>query len=214
MYNVVLIIWFDFFVQNLTKWYLILIPLFDWFHNERVDKRDTWCSTKLINNTNITGPNTAVLFQSDLISVLCNYFIDFTIRKNSTWTIRSRTWCKKKFKSIILTLQDIILVFFFTELQSQPYSKILKNISTKTDFVTRLSVHLINLIVGDSSWLIWELMIAVEVPLENLFKCWVGNKHVIYCIAIAFFNKYIPNSSWSIFFFRFAKAILTSESVN
>ena len=48
LYNVVLIIWFDFFVQKLsgsnhylkvTKCYLILIGSFYWFHNKRVDKR-------------------------------------------------------------------------------------------------------------------------------------------------------------------------------
>ena len=120
----------------------------------------------------------------------------------------------KKIKSIIPTLQDIILVFFFTELKFQTYSKILNNISTKTDYVTSLSVHLINLLLHQSSWLIWRLMIAVVVPLEYLSKCWVGNRHMIYCIAIAFFNKYIPISPWSVFFFWFAKAFLTSESIN
>ena len=44
-----------------------------------------------------------------------------------------------------------------------------------------------NWALDHSSWLIWELMIAVGVPLEHLFKCWVGNKHVIYCSAKAFF---------------------------
>ena len=120
----------------------------------------------------------------------------------------------KKIKSIIPTLQDIILVFFFTELKFQTYSKILNNISTKTDYVTSLSVHLINLLLDQSSWLIWQLMIVVGVPLEYLFKCWVGNRHVIYCSAIAFFNKYSPNSPWSVYFFWFAKAFLTSESIN
>ena len=46
----------------------------------------------------MTGHNTGFLFHSDLISALFNYFIDFTIRKNSTWMSRSHTWCRKKIK--------------------------------------------------------------------------------------------------------------------
>ena len=81
---------------------------------------------KLINNTNITGHNTSVLFYRDPISALFNYFIDFTINHNRTLDV-------EKIKSIIPTSQDIILVFFFSEVQFQLYSKVLYNISTKTD---------------------------------------------------------------------------------
>ena len=104
-------------------------------------------------------------------------------------------------------------MLFFAELQLQLYSKIL-NISTKTDYVTSLSVHLINALLQQSSWLLWELINVSGVPLEYLFEHWVGNKDVICCTAMAFFNKYVPNSSWSIFFFWFAKAILLSENIN
>ena len=131
----------------------------------------------------------------------------------NAWTSRLHTWCRKK-KLIIPTSHDRILVFFFTELQFQLYSKILNNILTKTDHVTSLSIHLINLLLHHSCWLIGELMIARGVLLECLFKRWVGNKDVIYCICMAFFYKYVPNSSWSIFFFWFAKAIPIPENIN
>lgn len=42
--------------------------------------------------------------------------------------------------------QDIIIVFFFLEIQFWPYSKILNNISIKTNYVAGLSVDLINLL--------------------------------------------------------------------
>ena len=73
-----------------------------------------------------------------------------------------------KIKSIIPTLQDIILAFFFTQIQFQLYSKILNKISTKTDNVASSSVHLINLLLNYSVWLIWELIIILGVPLEYL----------------------------------------------
>ena len=57
-------------------------------------------------------------------------------------------------------------------------------------------------------------MIVQGEPLEYFFKRWVGNKHVIFCISMAFFNKYVPNSSWSIFFLWFEKVILMSEIIN
>ena len=103
---------------------------------------------------------------------------------------------------------------FFTELQFQLYSNILNNMLTKTDYATSLSVHLINLLLHHDSWLLWELMIVPGVPLEYLFKRWVGNKDMIYCTVMAFFNKYVRNSPWLIFFFWFAKAILISENIN
>ena len=59
-----------------------------------------------------------------------------------------------KIKSIIPTSQDIIVVFFFIKIQFQLYSKILSNISTKTDYVTNLSAHLINLLLNHRAWLI------------------------------------------------------------
>ena len=54
--------------------------------------------TKLINkinNTNIKEQNTSVLFHRDPIPALFNYFIDFTIRKYSTWMSRSHVCCGK-----------------------------------------------------------------------------------------------------------------------
>ena len=60
----------------------------------------------------------------------------------------------EKIKSIISTSQDIILAFFFTQIQFQLYSKILNKISTKTDNVASSSVHLINLLLNHSVWLI------------------------------------------------------------
>ena len=59
----------------------------------------------------------------------------------------------EKIKSIS-TSQDIILAFFFTQIQFQLYSKILNKISTKTDNVASSSVHLINLLLNHSVWLI------------------------------------------------------------
>ena len=59
-----------------------------------------------------------------------------------------------KIKSIIPTSQDITAVLFFTKIQFQLYSKILSNIPTKTDYVTNLSVHLINLLLNHSGWII------------------------------------------------------------
>ena len=67
----------------------------------------------------------------------------------------------EKNKSITPTSQDIILVFFLTEIQFQFYSKILNNISTKTDYVTNLTVYLIDLLLNHSGRLIWELMIVL-----------------------------------------------------
>ena len=58
-----------------------------------------------------------------------------------------------KIKSIIRTSQDITVVFFFTKINFQFYSKIRSNISTKTDYVTNLSVHLINLLLNHRGWL-------------------------------------------------------------
>ena len=72
----------------------------------------------------------------------------------------------EKNKSITPTSQDIILVFFLTEIQFQFYSKILNNISTKTDYVTNLTVYLIDLLLNHSGRLIWELMIVLGVSLE------------------------------------------------
>ena len=72
----------------------------------------------------------------------------------------------EKNKSITPTSQDIILVFFLAEIQFQFYSKILNNISTKTDYVTNLSVYLIDLLLNHSGRLIWELMIVLGVSLE------------------------------------------------
>ena len=46
----------------------------------------------------------------------------------------------------IPTSQDIIIVFFFLEIQFRLYSKILNNISIKTDYVAGLSVDLIDLL--------------------------------------------------------------------
>ena len=93
-------------------------------------------------------------------------------------------------------------MLFFRDLISA-YPKI-NNISTKTNYLTSLPVYLIDLLLKNSGWLLWELTIVLRVPLWMPFKCWVGNKHVIYCIAITFFNKSVPNFSWSIFFFWFA----------
>ena len=72
----------------------------------------------------------------------------------------------EKNKSITPTSQDIILVFFLTEIQFQFYSKILNNISTKTDYVTNLTVYLIDSLLNHSGRLIWELMIVLGVSLE------------------------------------------------
>ena len=98
----------------------------------------------------------------------------------SVWKTRSRVCIMTRpmlSQSATVTSQDIILAFFFfTDLQFQLYSKILNNISTKTDYVTTLPVHIINLLLQHSGWLIWELMIVLGVPLENRFKRWVGNK--------------------------------------
>ena len=58
-----------------------------------------------------------------------------------------------KIKSIIPTSQDITVVFFFAKIQFQLYSKILSNISTKTDYLTNLSVRPINLFLNHSGWL-------------------------------------------------------------
>ena len=46
----------------------------------------------------------------------------------------------------IPTSEDIIIVFFFLEIQFRLYSKILNNISIKTDYVAGFSVDLINLL--------------------------------------------------------------------
>ena len=97
----------------------------------------------------------------------------------SVWKTRSRVCIMTRpmlSQSATVTSEDIILAFFFTDPQFQLYSKILNNISTKTDYVTTLPVHLINLLLQHSGCLIWELMIVLGVPLENLFKRWVGNK--------------------------------------
>ena len=125
---------------------------------------------------------------------------------------RSHIWCRKKISNTNITLHNTSIFCHWAPIQL--CLKILNNITTKTDYITSLSVHLINLLLHHSSRLIWQVIIVIEVPLEYLFKCWVGNKHMIYCIAMTFFNKNIPNSSWAIFFLSFAKANLTSESIN
>ena len=119
----------------------------------------------------------------------------------------------EKIKSIIPTSQGIIFSAVFHRDPISAYLKI-KNISTKTDYLTSLSVYLINLLLNHSGWLFWELMIVLRVPLWIPFKCWVGNKHVIYCVAMEFFNKFVPNFSWSTFFFSFTKVIFISDNIN
>ena len=53
---------------------------------------------------------------------------------------------EEKIKSIIPRSQDIVLVFFFKKIYFQLYSNILNIISKKTDYVSNLSVLLINLL--------------------------------------------------------------------
>ena len=53
---------------------------------------------------------------------------------------------EEKIKSIIPRSQDIVLVFFFKKIYFQLYSNILNIISKKTDYVSNLSVRLINLL--------------------------------------------------------------------
>ena len=53
---------------------------------------------------------------------------------------------EEKIKSIIPRSQDRVLVFFFKKIYFQLYSNILNIISKKTDYVSNLSVRLINLL--------------------------------------------------------------------
>ena len=59
----------------------------------------------------------------------------------------------KKIKSIIPTAQDIIFSVVFHRDLISPYPKI-NSISTKTDYLTSLPVHLINLLLNHSGWLL------------------------------------------------------------
>ena len=143
-----IMVWLFFIISESTFKFSYFSRINFWLHKNNC--------MKLINNTNITGHNTSVLFHRDPISPLFNYFVDFTIN-NVLHEWVHHTLDVEKIKSIIPISQDIIPVFFFIEIQFQLYSKILSNMSTKTDYLTSLLLH-------HSGWLIWELMIVLGVP--------------------------------------------------